>query len=154
MSEKPTQSEKKRKRKASQIVIASTKPTKGSLQKLENSSDSGTRPFENESKNNSKDEGSTKRKERLPGIYEDQLDDMFKVDCEMKCDIFSHADNMWRGWKSRLNTFDIQPFRHTNPEALKNVPKQANDSVSPEEWAEFLEWVTSPEFDIISENMS
>ncbi|KAM7256392.1 hypothetical protein ACFE04_012133 [Oxalis oulophora] len=73
---------------------------------------------------------------------------------DMKWPVWTHADNLWRGWKCRLNQFDVQPLRYTNPAALKDIPKRAQKRVSLEEWNEFVEWVTSPEFDAISEKMS
>ncbi|KAM7272615.1 hypothetical protein ACFE04_027278 [Oxalis oulophora] len=81
------------------------------------------------------------------------IEDMFEIDCDMKWALFNHAANLWRGWKSRLNTYNVQPFRYTDPDKLKVVPKRAKGFVTPEQWAEFVEWVTSPEFDLISERM-
>ncbi|KAM7262610.1 hypothetical protein ACFE04_000293 [Oxalis oulophora] len=81
------------------------------------------------------------------------MQDMFELECDMKWTVFDHVANLWRGWKSRLNTYDVQPFSYTDLEKHKDVPKRANDYVSPEEWTEFVEWVTSPEFDIINERM-
>ncbi|KAM7256821.1 hypothetical protein ACFE04_012562 [Oxalis oulophora] len=81
------------------------------------------------------------------------IEDMFEIECDMKWALFNHAANLWRGWKSRLNTYDVQPFRYTDPDKLKDVPKWAKGYVTPEAWAEFVEWVTSPEFDLISERM-
>ncbi|KAM7270734.1 hypothetical protein ACFE04_029948 [Oxalis oulophora] len=81
------------------------------------------------------------------------MNDMFELECDMKWAVFKHADNLWRGWKSRLNTYDVQPLRYTDPEKLKDNPKRANGYVTPQQWAEFVKWVTSPEFDEISEKM-
>ncbi|KAM7270425.1 hypothetical protein ACFE04_029639 [Oxalis oulophora] len=82
-------------------------------------------------------------------IYE-----MFDICEDMKWPVWTHVDNLWRGWKCRLNQFDVQPLRYTNRAALKDIPKRAKKLVSLEEWNEFVEWVTSPKFDAISEKMS
>ncbi|KAM7266630.1 hypothetical protein ACFE04_004527 [Oxalis oulophora] len=81
------------------------------------------------------------------------MEDMFEMECDMKWSVLNHADNLWRQWKSRLNTYNVQPFRHTDPEKLEAVPKRAKGYVTPEQWAQFVEWVTSPEFDEISDKM-
>ncbi|KAM7263867.1 hypothetical protein ACFE04_001550 [Oxalis oulophora] len=50
--------------------------------------------------------------------------------------------------------FEIEcDMNYTDQEKLKDVPKRASEYVTPEDWAEFVEWVTSPEFDLISERM-
>ncbi|KAM7273762.1 hypothetical protein ACFE04_028426 [Oxalis oulophora] len=136
-------------------------PVEDSL--AEDSPPTGSRKEENNKEESSKEENNKRGKRkrtwdlRVPAKcleLRKLREEMFDICEDMKWPVWTHAENLWRGWNCRLNQFDVQPLRYTNPTALKNIPKRAKNLVSVKEWNEFVEWVTSPEFDAISEKLS
>ncbi|KAM7251547.1 hypothetical protein ACFE04_023430 [Oxalis oulophora] len=125
---------------------------KGSVSKKSKSSSKvqGSRKEENNKEDSSKEEnnkrGKRKRTWDLRGPAKclklrKLKEEMFDICEDMKWNVWTHANNLWRGWKCRLNQFDVQPLRYTYSAALKNIPKREKNLVSVKEWNKFVEWM-------------